>query len=356
MTGSTAQPSELDLALDAIERCYELGWSDGLPVVPPTRSRVERMLGEHAGRRDEVVAVLPPAGGVATLEKVAANAVLAGCLPEYLPVVEAALRAMADERFWLDDMVTAIDHMSPLLLVGGPLAAELGMNGEAGALGPGSRANATIGRAVNLCLRNLAGARPIGRGDDGLDGATIGHPGKYTYCYTESPLSPWEPLHVALGHAPDDSVVIAYPADAPLSVCEMTRSEPELILNTVCEALASPGTFNAYLRDLDLWLILSPEHALQIAAAGWSRADVQRYVHEHARLTSHQLVGRGIYGLMDDVWRPAWMDRHGPDEPVPICRTPEQVLVSVAGAPYGGYTAICFGFGSAIHERIGGPR
>lgn len=281
---------------------------------------------------------------------------LAGCLPEYLPVVEAAIRAISDERFWLDDMITAIDHMSPLLLVSGPLARELGMNGEAGALGSGCRANATIGRAVNLCLRNLAGAHPIGLGDDGLDGSTIGHPGKYTYCYTESELSPWEPLHVALGYAPHDSVVIAYPADAPVSVCEMTRSEPELILRTVCETLAVPGTFNAYFRDQDLWLVLSPEHALQIAAAGWSRADVQRFVFETARVTSRQLLGRGIYGLMDDVWRPAWLDRYGPDEPVPICTAPEQVIVTVAGAPYGGYTSICFGFAYAVHERIGAPQ
>ena len=343
-----------DPELDAIERCYELGWSDGLPVVPPTQARVERMLGEHAGRRAEVVATLPPAGGVATLEKIAANAVMAGCLPEYLPVVEAAVRAVAHEEFWLDDMITAIDPMSPLLLVGGPIARQLGLNGEAGALGPGSRPNATIGRALNLCLRNLAGAHPIGLDERGLDGATLGHPAKYTFCFCESELSPWEPLHVARGFAATDSVVTAYPTDAPLSVCDMTRSQPELILRTICETITVPGTFNAYLRAQDLWLVMSPEHALQIAGAGWSRADVQRFVFEHARSRPGQILDRGIYGLMEDVWRPAWFDRYGPDDLVPIVESPEQVQVAVAGGGAGGYTAICFGFATTVSERIGG--
>ena len=339
--------------IEDFEECYELGWTDGLPVVPPTNERVERMLGELSSRRDEVIAALPPAGGIATREKIAANAVMAGCLPEYLPVVEASVRAVADEGFWLDDMVTAVDPMAALVLVSGPMARALEMNGDAGALGSGSRANATIGRALNLCLRNIAGARPIRHSDErALDGSTIGHPGKYSYCYTENvDLSPWPELPVERGFAPEDSTVTVYAADVPLCIADMGRTEPELILRTIAESAAIPGTTNIFFRQ-DLWLVMAPEHANLISDAGWSKADVQQFLFERACVPRERLSERGLFGFMDDVMPPPWQDDADSDEPISIVDAPGRVLITVAGAPYGGYTALCFGFGEIVIKKV----
>ncbi len=338
---------------ESIEYCYEAGWSDGLPVVPPTQHLVDQMLGDRAGRRHEPIATLRPRRGVATFEKVAANAVMAGCLPSYFPVVEAAIRAVAERDFWLEDMVTAVDPTSPLLLVSGPIATEIGMNGDAGALGAGCRANATVGRALNLCLRNIAGFRPIRQSDEhALDGCTIGHPGKFTYCYTENvAASPWPALSLDRGFGPEHSTVTVYAADAPLCLVDMSRTEPELILRTIAESLAIPGTTNAF-HQQDLWLVVSPEHANLIADGGWSKADVQHHLFEHARIPREQLLDRGLYGLMDSVMRPAWLDDAEPGEIIPIVDSPERVVVTVAGAPYGGYTSVCFGFGASVTRPI----
>ncbi|MCY4085873.1 MAG: hypothetical protein OXG37_03055 [Actinomycetia bacterium] len=341
------------IELEDFEACYELGWTDGLPVIPPTLERVERMLGELSHRRDEVIAVLPPAGGMATLEKIAANAVMAGCRPEYLPVVEAAVRAVADKGFWLDDMVTAVDPMAALVLVSGPIARALKMNGDAGALGSGSRPNATIGRALNLCLRNLAGARPIRHSDErALDGSTIGHPGKYSYCYTENVvLSPWPELPTERGFDADDSTVTLYAADVPVCVVDMGRTEPELILRTIAESAAIPGTTNIFFRQ-DLWLVMAPEHANLIADAGWTKADAQQFLFEHASISRERLTNRGLFGFMDNVMKPSWQDDKDSDNPISIVDAPERVLITVAGAPYGGYTALCFGFGEIVINKI----
>ena len=274
-----------------VERCYELGWTDGLPVVPPTAERVEAMLGDRVSERDRTVATLEPTGAVATLEKVAANAVMAGCLPPYLPIAEAAIEAVADPGFALDLIITAVDPMSPMILVNGPMAAEVGMHGDVGTLGPGIRANATIGRAVNLCLRNIGGAKPIRYLDEhALDATTIGHPGKFTYCYTENEKrSPWPTLAADRGYPPGATVVTAYAADAPLTITDFTRTAPELILRTVAETVIVPGTTNAYFRE-DLWLILGLEHAGNIAAAGWGKSDIQQFIFEHARVKARSCL------------------------------------------------------------------
>ena len=345
--------TQVPIAGEDLERCYELGWTDGLPVVPPTPERVEAMLGARDGARHETVAALEPTGAVATYEKVAANAVMAGCLPEYFSVVVAAIEAVADPAFLLDLITTAVDPMTPLLMVNGPMATEIGMHGDAGALGPGIRANATIGRAVNLTLRNVGGAKPIRYLDEhALDATTIGHPAKFTYCYTENEdCSPWSTLAVERGYAAEANVVTAYGADAPLTIADYTRTDPELILRTIAETVIIPGTTNAYFRE-DLWLVIGPEHANSIANAGWSKDDVKQFIHEHARVEGSKLLDRGLYGLIDSVAPPSWRSEFEPNELVPIASTPDHVVVTVAGAPFGGYTSVCFGFGRAVMKEV----
>ncbi len=333
-----------------IERCHASGWTDGLPVVPPTPELVEAMLGPRGARREDVVCELAPAGGAATLERIAANAVMAGCLPEHFPVVVAAIGAAAEESFHLYDVLTTVHSMCPLLLVSGPLARELQMNGGVNALGQGNRANASIGRALALCWQNIGGARP-----GGLDPATIGHPGKYSYCYTENTeLSPWPELHIDRGFAPEQSTVTLYAADAPLCVAEMGTATPEHILRTVAECAAIPGTYNAFFRG-ELWIVMSPEHANVLDGAGWSKADARQYLFDNARIRARDLSDRGLYAFADDVLRPAWLDEAGADDMIPLVDSVDDVTITVAGGPYGGYTSIVFGeIGGSVTRQIDG--
>ena len=330
---------------DLIEHCYAQGWTDGLPVVPPTQERVRQMLGQRDG--DEVVAVLHPARGVATREKVAANAVMAGCLPEHLPVVEAAVRAVATPAFNLDRVMTTASAQTPVVLVSGPAAAAVGMSGSWEALGSRARANATIGRALQLVLRNVA-SHSVG----GLDHATHGHAGKYSYCFTENvAASPWQPWHVDRGLDPDESVVAVFPAEAPLSIADMGHDRPEEILRTLAASMAIPGTYNAYFRE-DLWVVLSPQHARTFGAAGWTRQDVAAALFEQARLPVSGLRGRGLYGYMDELRPATWLDGLAPADLVPIVDDVARIVVLVAGGDFGGYTAVLFGEGVTVTAPI----
>src|SRR5213596_758210 len=197
-----------------LDEFFDHGVSDGLPVVPPTRARVSRAV-EMSGRDgSELVAEVPPNYGRATVEKIAVNAVMAGCRPEYLPVVIAAVEAICDEAFDLHGVSATTNAPSPLVIVNGPIRARLEINSGAGVFGPGWRANATIGRALRLTCVNVGGARP-----GVVSMSTLAHPGRYTYCIGEAEEdNPWEPLHVEHGFAPEDSTVAVLAADAPITV------------------------------------------------------------------------------------------------------------------------------------------
>jgi hypothetical protein len=329
-----------------MEACYEAGWTDGLPVVPPTPARVEAMLGARIDEADEPIAWLAPGFGAATLRKIAANAVMAGCLAAYLPVVEAAVLAVADPAFHLENCVTTVHSQCPLLLVNGPIAEQLEMNGGAGALASGNRANATIGRALSLCIRNIGRAVP-----GGLDATTIGHPGKYSYCFTETPASPWPHFQTDRGFPSDASTVTVYAADAPLCICDYGRTAPEQVMLTIAESVAIPGSYNAFFRK-DLWLVMAPEHAEIVAAGGWSKDDVRGFIYEHARLPAATLCERGLYGFADSVVRPEWLDDAGAADMISVVDAPQRVNIAVAGAPYGGYTAAIMGSGTSVTRAV----
>ena len=218
---------------DAIELMFETGWTDGLPVVPPSEDLVRRFV-ESTGRAgDELIAELPPLGGRATVERIAVNAVMAGCRPEHMPVIITALEAMMDERFNLRGVMCSTGIHTPLLIVNGPIVKELDINGGYNCFGSGWRANATIGRAVKLILLNLGGAIP---GE--TNKATFGHPGAYTYCVAEDEdANPWEPMHVELGFAPTDSTVSVFPAEAPHNImyhASHSRNFLTVLADTMC--------------------------------------------------------------------------------------------------------------------------
>ncbi len=294
-------------------------WCDGLPIVPPTEARVAAMLGGRDGRRS--LGAVPPLWRQATLEVLAVNAVMAGCRPEYFPVVIAAVEAMLDPAFNLYGVQATTHPVAPLVIVNGPYARRIGLHGGSGCFGPGWRANATIGRAVRLILMNVGGAWP-GRHDM----ATQGSPAKFSYCIAEhEEASPWGPFRTG------DTVTV-YGGEAPHNVNDHASTTAAGILTTVAHTAATLGSNVGWYFAQSQWLVvLGPEHAATIAADGLSRADVQRFVYEHARLPLRTLRLGGMWGMQD--W-PAWMQAMRDDEArPPRVPSPEDVLVVVAGGP-----------------------
>jgi hypothetical protein len=319
---------ELPDSLEAVQAYFdERGWTDGLPVEPPTPERVEAMLAGIDAEPDQLVGTVPPAWGEATVEKVAINAVMAGCRPAGLPVLVTALEAMLEPAFNLYGVQATTHPVAPLLLVNGPAAARLGLHAGSGCFGPGHPANATLGRAVRLCLLNLGGGRP-GAGDM----ATQGSPAKYSYAVAErEEASPWGPLHASRGFDAGESVVTVFAGEGPHNVNDHVSQHAANLLAVVADTAATLGSnVGWYLGQSQLLIALGPEHAATIAADGYSRADVQRFLYEHARLPLRRRRIGGMWGIQD--W-PRWMTTADEDAPLPIVPGPEDILVVVAGGP-----------------------
>jgi hypothetical protein len=307
------------------------GWSDGLPVVPPTTDRVSVMVTESGRRANEIVGSIPPAWGEATVEKLAINAVMAGCLPKHFRVIIRAIEAMLEPRFNLLGVQATTHPVAPLVLVSGPAAGELGINSGVGAFGPGWRANATVGRAVRLILMNLGGARP-----GTLDLATMGSPAKYTYCVGENESdSPWEPYRVDRGFDKADSVVFVAGLESPHNINDHGSTSAEEILTTVAGTMATGGNNHVYMGGSDPFLFLCPEHAQQIGAGGFSRRDVQEYLFEHARVPI-ELLGAGQLAYMRHRHRAneRYLELHLDDphlKRIPLLTYPTDLNVVVLG-------------------------
>ncbi|MFQ5882390.1 MAG: hypothetical protein ACE5I9_07950 [Candidatus Methylomirabilales bacterium] len=327
---------------EGVELFFERGWTDGLPIVPPTEERVEAMLKALDRDPGEIVAVLAPKYGKATLEKIAINAVMAGCRPAYFPVVVATIQAIGDERFNLNGVQATTHVAAPLLIINGPVRQALEIKGEANCFGQGFRANATIGRAVRLCMINIGGGLP------GLtDKATFGHPGKYTYCVAENEeVSPWEPLHVERGFRSEQSTVTVFAAEAPHNVSDHTSRSARGILTTVADSMATMGNNNMYKRG-EMMVVISPEHAATIATEGWSKHDVKEFLFQEAGRPVRELVRGGeYYGEVtwEKYW-PRWVDRNDPSALIPVVNRPEDLLVIVAGGTAGRFSLVIPGWG-----------
>src|SRR5215475_2839315 len=243
MNALEAGYSEATAGVDLVEEYFERDWTDGLPVVPPTRAKIDPIVAALGGDPDFIECRVAPRWGTLTREVLAISMVMAGCKSTYTPIVRAAMLALTDRQFNLNG-VQATTHMaSPLVIVNGPIAREIGMNGGANAFGCGNRANATIGRAIRLIMLNVGG----GRAPD-LDKCTLGNPAKYTYCICENEEhSPFAPYHVEQGHAPDESTVFAIAAEAPHSVTDHHCNDPEGILDAMCSAMSTIASNTAVL-------------------------------------------------------------------------------------------------------------
>ncbi|MBI2166150.1 MAG: hypothetical protein HYU29_07095 [Chloroflexi bacterium] len=319
---------------EAIEFCHRMGWTDGLPVIPPTEERVRQFL-DYAGRSpSDVIGVEPTKGKVITVEKVAINAVMAGCLAEYLPVVLAAVEAMARDSFNLHAISVSTAGAAVLAVVNGPIARDLGMNAAVSLFGAGPRPNACIGRALRLVIMNVTGARP---GE--LDKATLGHPGKYSYCIAErEEASPWEPLHVERGLPRGGSAVSVFAALSPWQFSNSTASSPEVILSGIADTMKGIGP-----QQGEVVLVMSPEHLFHIRKTGWSKGQVKEFVFRKAQRTVHEWIETG---KLDDV--PAGKRA---DDMLGVLREPRSLTVIVAGGDAGGNSAIIGIWGGGTNSR-----
>ena len=330
-TGISSRAIEVESPQDPVEVAFERGWSDGLPVVPPTPERILRMLEGTKREPSEVLGLMPPDLVPCTVEKVAVNAVLAGCKPEYMPVVLAALEAALEPNFTLHGLTCSTCFSSPVIVVNGPVARRIGMNWGLNALGQGNRANSTIGRAVNLVVRNVGGGRP---GE--IDRSTLGSPGKHTFCFAEDETDPdWEPLSTWRGIPAGRSAVTLFQGDGILGIMDQgSRTPSELV-----QSLAS-GLITVCHTKICEWgnaiLVLSPEHYGIFKDAGWDRRKITAALHEACIRPGSEVV-RGAGGIGEGV--PA--SRR--DERVPKFH-PDGLLVVRAGGPAGLYSAVIAGW------------
>ncbi|MBI2907698.1 MAG: hypothetical protein HYX92_08600 [Chloroflexi bacterium] len=271
-----------DDSIDAVfDEYYKQGWTDGLPIIPATAERVERMIAGAGRPADEVLGEVPPKRAPATVEKLAVNAVMAGCLPEYFPVVLATVEAILEPKFDLYGVNTTTSPVCVVTVVNGPIREQLDINSSYGLFGPGRRANATIGRAVRLIQLNLGGAEP-----GPVSKSTQGQPGRYTFCFGEfEEKNPWKPLHVEHGFKKEDSTVTVFGGTCTVSFIDVDSKTALGTLTTAAHSMDILGTNNMTLYSYagESLLVLCPDHAMVIARDGMSKADVQKYLVENVK-------------------------------------------------------------------------
>ena len=314
--------AELD-PIGAIELCYEKGWTDGLPVVPPEERRVEAMLAMEGRPPETVIAAHPATGDECSILAAAVNAVMAGCLPEHFPVLVAALEAANEPGYNFHASTASTGGSAPLLIISGPAVAELGMNAAANVFGPGNRANATIGRAMRLVILNVFRMTP------GIaDQSTQGHPGKYSFCIAErAERCPWPPLNVAQGYGEDISSVTVFAGAGFHNVENHGGNTPESILDCVADSMANLGAITIGQSVV----VLAPEHADIVAGTGWGRAEVADYLFQqaHRSVAAMQAVGKFSAREHRAQGREAIHRGLGTDD----------ILIMVAGGDAGGHSA-----------------
>ena len=341
MLAASGASVETDDDFDVINALMrEKGWSDGLPIVPPTEARVAAML-EYCDRPwDQPIAKIPPRWGEATPLLLAANAVMAGCQPRYFPLYMLAIEAMCEEPLNLYGVQATTHLCAPLVIVNGPVAKELDINSGHNAFGPGHQANATIGRAIRLALVNIGGAIPaLG------DMSTFGSPAKYSYLVAENEdESPWEPLHVERGLPREASAVTVIGAECPHNVNDHESLTAEGVLTTIAGTMGIAGVNDIYYQSQPL-VIMGPEHA-KMAAAGYTKAEAKRFIQQRA----HIAVGKLSQENIDRRVKITFKDRLAnpkPDDVVYAVQRPEDLLITVIGGA-GKHSAYVPTFGATL--------
>ena len=345
MTDSADTP-EAGNAAALIEAYFAAGYTDGLPVVPPTEKSVADMLAGGGLRADAILGEIPSRNTLVPAEKAAINAVMAGCRPEYFPVVVAALRGLCHPNFAYHGPASSTGGSAMVLIVNGPVVGALGINAGNNRFDQGHRPNATIGRAVRLVMMNAMNTRP-----GLLDRAALGTPGKYSFCFAENEDGhPWEPLHVTRGFAAHESAVTVYASNSLYQVYNQLAATPEPLLLCLADALANTGIPNVKGFNESL-VVLAGEHTEVLRRSGWSRRDVQQFLVEHARRRVADLKRAGR--LPGEV---------GPDDETTwryVFQAPEDILIVCAGGRAGSWSACLPGWGTkwtrSVTVAIEGP-
>jgi hypothetical protein len=323
---------------EALEQLHQLGCTDGLPVVIPTPQRVERMVLASGLDAEVVLGEMGPLGGAVTVEKVATNAVMAGCLWDYMPLVVAAVQAVLQPEFDLGEVQSTTHSIAPLLIWNGPLAQACEVKSGFGALGPGHRANAAIGRALRLCMINIGGARP-----GSSDMALLGHPGKFAMCLSEAvEASPFPALSTSFGYSEHDDVVTVLGTEAPHSVMFVHDADnpdsPDRLLRILAGVITNPGSNNIHLRNGSVAVALNPEHARVLAGAGWDRSEIQQRLFDKCRVSKQQIA----------ALNPNFAPRGDSGEEISILPGPDRILIFVAGGE-GLYSAVFPSWSAGAH-------
>ncbi|HEX5677290.1 MAG TPA: thioredoxin family protein [Alcanivorax sp.] len=329
----TARSVDIGLEEDPLEACFERGWSDGLPVVPPTPERVLRMLKGTHRSPDEQVGLIPPDLTPCSVEKVAINAVLAGCKPEYMPILLAALEAALTDEFGLHGIICTTMFAGPVIVANGPAARAVGMNSGVNALGQGNRANATIGRALQLIIRNVGGGRP---GE--IDRATLGTPGKYSFCFAEAEDSDWLPLAEERGVPKGASAVTLFAGEGVQGIVDQKSRTPESLARSFASALLAVDHPKLAMAG-DALLVVSPEHSRVFIDANWSKARLLAELEQLLERPGKELVA-GADGIAEGI--PAGFA----EKRVPKFR-PGGLLIVRAGGTAGLFSAVIAGWAAS---------
>jgi hypothetical protein len=322
------------------EYAREQGWSDGFPLVMPTEDVVAHFVATCHGDNEPIPA-MSPRRVIPTLQSMAANSVMAGCRPEYFPAVLAAARAVLTPEYNLHGSLATTHSCAPMLMFNGPVRNDLDINCSSNCFGQGRQANATIGRALQLILLNVGGAKP-----GVMDRSTLGSPAKYAFCFGENEEeSPWEPFHVRRGFAVEDSVVTAMPSEPPHNINDHGSTTGVGILTTIAGTISQPGA-NAIYGNAPIFIVLGPEHAQTLHRDGWTIPDMQQDLHVRSavHISRVSVENQESYASMD---RPMVNDHY------PMTASPEDILMLVAGGPgkHSGYIPP-FGFTSACSVRL----
>ena len=320
----SATTVEVSVTPSQMFECFlQQGWTDGLPVIPPTPQLVREMIATVGLGKDDLVGIIPPVNGKATIEKLAANAVMAGCLPAYFPIVIAAVEAMLRPGFNLNGIQTTTSNVTPLIIVNGPCRQAMNLNYSSNVLGQGWRANATIGRAIRLILSNIGGAVP-----GVLDKATLGQPAKYSFCIAENEEeNPWEPLHVERGLGRAVSAVSVCGCTGVHSIVDMASKTAKGIITTMASAMAAGGSSN-WFHSCEALIVMCPEHAAIFSAGGYSKEDIRQELFQKARLPHEKFSEENLELLAK---RRPHCFQAGHAREIPIVDRPEDIWIVVAG-------------------------
>jgi len=319
-------------ARQAIEYCYEQGWTDGLPVVPPLQEFVEEFLAQTDRDPDEVVMAVQHLDRACTVRQAAINAVMAGCRPEYFPVLVAVIDAFAGGAGAISGLLQSTTGQAEIIIVNGPIRERLGFNSQDNIFSPGDRPNATIGRALRLIIMNALGIRP-----HEFDQSTQGTSAKYSCCLAENEEdSPWEPLHVERGFSPEASTVTVQMVRGDVYVEQRSTQVPEEILLTIADSLSYAGMITQVTESRILHgavVVMGPEHAQILAGQGWSKQDVKQFLWEHFGKTKRELRRFGKV--------PRELEHEPEDAFIHSAGSPDSLLLVVSGANTAGVSTVC---------------